>query len=224
MIKLFGQNDPQIAEYAENVFKPQDEVLVEIRNRAKVSGLPDIHVGAMDGLHLEVLTRAFKVMKAVEIGTLAGYSGVNICRGLQKGGKLFTFEMLEKNAGVARESFRLAGFSDSVEIFIGPALENLDMIKSLGPFDLVFIDADKANYPHYLNWAAENLAVGGVVLADNTFAWGTIADEKFDSPQDEKQVKALDAFNRTLADHPAFRSTVIPTGEGLTLGVKTRTT
>ena len=93
-------------------------------------------------------------------------------------------------------------------------------IESQGPFDLVFIDADKSNYVNYFKWAADNLRVGGAVLADNTFAWGTVGQEKFDNPQDEKQAKALAKYNQTVASDPRFKSTILPTGEGLTLSVK----
>ncbi|MBK9293788.1 MAG: O-methyltransferase [Oligoflexia bacterium] len=215
MSKLFGQNDPKIAKYAEDVFKPVDPLLAEVRKNANKQGLPDIHVGSMDGLHLEVLTKAFNVKKAVEIGTLAGYSGINICRGLAEGGMLYTFEFSPKHAQVALENFRNAGFENKVKIFIGPALEKLKEIENLGPFDFVFIDADKASYSDYLDWSYKNLKTGGVLTADNTFAWGLIADEEQD-----KQVLAINKFNRAVASHPGFRATILPTGEGLTLAVK----
>jgi caffeoyl-CoA O-methyltransferase len=222
MSKLFGQNEPKIVDYAEQTFKPQDSILTEIRERSKKNKLPDIHVGSMDGLHLEVLTRACGVKKAVEIGTLGGYSGVCIARGLQPGGILHTFEVNAENAAVAKESFQKASVSERVEIHVGPALENLAKIENQGPFDLVFIDADKVSYPKYLAWAAQNLRVGGVVLGDNTFAWGIIADTKFDSEQTEKSVLALREFNEVAASSGVFKATILPTGEGLTLAVKVR--
>jgi caffeoyl-CoA O-methyltransferase len=218
--KTFGQNDPIIADYAEKVFKPEDAVLLRVRESAKTNGLPDIHVGAMDGLHLQVLTKAFNAKKVVEIGTLAGYSGIRIARSLPEDGKLYTFEFTPKHAALAKENFKMAEVDKKVEIYVGAALDNLSKIENLGPFDFVFIDADKSNYSNYFDWAAKNLRVGGAILADNTFAWGMIAQEKFDSPQDEKQVHALDSFNQRLASDPRFTSTILPTGEGLTLGVK----
>lgn len=220
MTKNFGQNDPRLADYAEEIFQPEDDILRQVRASAKELGLPDIHVGSMDGLHLQVLTRAFNVKKAVEIGTLAGYSGINICRGLLDGGKLYTFEFTPKHAELARTNFKKANVDKYVEIYVGPALDNLPKIESQGPFDLVFIDADKSNYVNYFKWAADNLRVGGAVLADNTFAWGTVGQEKFDNPQDEKQAKALAKYNQTVASDPRFKSTILPTGEGLTLSVK----
>src|SRR4051812_13983856 len=104
--KTFSSNDPKIFKYVENVFRPEDRVLAEIRQRSDQNGLPAIQVGSMDGLHLEILTRAIGAKKAVEIGTLGGYSGVSILRGLPPDGKLYTFEFESLHAKVAAESFQ----------------------------------------------------------------------------------------------------------------------
>src|SRR2546428_5445638 len=96
--KGFGQGDPALARWAESVFAPEDAVLREIRERSVREGLPPIAVGRFDGLHLEVLARAVGALKSVEIGTLGGYSGVCLLRGMGQHGVLHTFELLEKNA------------------------------------------------------------------------------------------------------------------------------
>lgn len=222
MKKFSAEITPQIAEYLETTFRPEDPVLAEIRERSIARGLPQIHVGPMDGLHLEVLTRAIGARKAVEIGTLAGYSGVCIARGLRDGGVLYTFDADRKHVEVATESFQKAGVASRVKAFIGPAIRKLPEIASEGPFDLVFVDADKESYPAYLNWASENLRVGGLLLGDNTLAWGMIADEKFEDPEDERAARALQRFNREAAQGGRFRATMLPTGEGLTVAVKVR--
>src|SRR5947209_19428002 len=149
--KGFGQGDPALARWAEEVFRPEDTVLREIRERSIREGLPAIAVGRFDGLHLEVIARACGATSAVEIGTLGGYSGVCILRGLGPRGALHTFELSEKNAAVARESFRKAGFEGRAHVHVGPALEKLREVEQLGPFDLCFIDADKPGYPAYLD-------------------------------------------------------------------------
>lgn len=219
MDKSFGQNDPKIAQYAYKTFHPEDETLIEIRKLSRLGHLPDIQIGPMDGLHLEVITRAMGATKAVEIGTLGGYSGVCIARGLPVGGKLYTFEMVPKHAEIARKAFQLAGLVDRTEVIMGKALENLALIEKHGPFDLVFIDADKAGYCSYLQWAEKNLRVGGVVLADNTFGFGHIADPASLGERDS-EVAAIDRFNQMIARHPKFKSTILPTGEGMVLAVK----
>ena len=187
--KGFGQGDPALARYCESIYQPEDEVLHEIRERSVREALPAIAVGRFDGLHLEVLARACGALKSVEIGTLGGYSGVCLLRGMGVHGVLHTFEYSEKHARVASES----------------------------PFDLVFIDADKVSYPAYLDWAAEHLREGGVVLADNAFAFGELH-----LPGGDEGREALRKFNRELAQGGRFRATMIPTAEGLAMGVKIR--
>lgn len=223
MKKQYMQTANAIEDYVQSTFHPEDEVLREIRERSEKSGLPSIQLSPIDALHLEVIARSAAARKAVEIGTLAGYSGVAIARALPPNGKLFTFEYNPYHAQVARESFEKAGVLEKVEIFVGAALERLAEIEPQAPFDLVFIDADKVSYPAYLEWAERHLRVGGIFLADNTFAFGLIADEK-NAEEGERapEVKALRAFNKLAADHPNLRTTILPTGEGLTFGVKVR--
>lgn len=222
MRKDFAQTDPRISEYVQNTFQPEDEVLKEIRERTQKNNMPLIQVGSMDALHLEVLVRMTGARKAVELGTLAGYSGVIIARAMGKQGRLYTFEYNPKHATVARETFEKHGFADQVELFVGPALEQLKKIESQGPFDVVFIDADKNGYPAYLKWAAEHLRVGGVVIGDNTFAFGHIADEKFDDEDLASKVAALREFNKKAATGGRFKATALPTAEGLTVAVKVK--
>jgi caffeoyl-CoA O-methyltransferase len=220
--QIAAANNPKIIEYLEKTFHPEDEVLRTIREIGEKAGLPMIQVGAMDALHLEVLTRATHTRKAVEIGTLFGYSAICIARALPKDGKLYTFEADTKHANVAQSVFKKFELESKIEIFTGAAMSNLNKINKEGPFDLVFIDADKENYPNYLNWAYENLKMGGVVIGDNTFAFGMIADEQFENAEDEATVKALRLFNNQAANSNRFRATLLPTGEGLTLAVKIR--
>ena len=220
--KGFGQGDPKISAWAEAVFNPEDAVLREIRARSIGAGLPAIAVGRFDGLHLEVLARACKAKVAVEIGTLGGYSGVCLLRGMPPGGVLHTFEIAEKNAAVARESFQKAGFEGRAVVHVGPALDNLDKLDPKLQIDLVFIDADKPAYPAYLDWAAERLAVGGVVLGDNAFGWGGVADLSAVRADKHASIEALRQFNQRLATSGRFRATMLPTEEGLAMGVKIR--
>ena len=160
----------------------------------------------MDGLHLELLARAAGARRAVEIGTLGGYSGVCLLRGMPDG-RLDTFELEPRNAAVARESFEKAGVAGRARIHVGPAVDKLREIEADGPFDLVFIDADKTGYPAYLTWAEEHLRVGGIVLLDNAFGWGGVADPaeggRIPTPSRARQVRrAARRRRRPLArDH-----------------------
>ncbi len=220
-VKGFGQGSPDLARWAERVFAPEDPVLREIRERSAAAGFPPIEVGPMDGLHLEVIARASGARKAVEIGTLGGYSGVCLLRGLGPGGVLHTFEVDPRHAEVARASFERAGFAAQVRIHVGPALERLRDVEREAPFDLVFVDADKRGYPAYLAWAEEHLRAGGVLLADNAFGFGHVHDLAYRG-EDEQSMEPLRRFAERLAGGGRFRATMIPTEEGLAMGVKVR--
>jgi caffeoyl-CoA O-methyltransferase len=220
-VKGFGQGSGELARWAEATFAPEDEVLREIRERSLRLGLPQVQVGPMDGLHLEVIARAMGARRAVEIGTLGGYSGVCLLRGMGAGGVLHTFELEPRHAEVARASFERAGLAAQAIVHVGAALEELPAIERAGPFDLVFVDADKAGYPAYLAWAEEHLRVKGVVLADNAFAFGHVHDPSW-SGEDAAAIAPLRAFAERLARGGRFRATMIPTEEGLAMGVKVR--
>jgi caffeoyl-CoA O-methyltransferase len=217
MNKSFGSDDPKLERYVRETYAPEDEVLRDIRERSRQAGLPDIQLAALDARHLEVLARAAGVRRAVEIGTLAGYSGVSLLRGMTPDGRLDTFEIDPAHAEVAGESFRRAGFAGRVQIHLGPALERLAEIDAQGPFDLCFIDADKISYPRYLDWAARHLRRGGLVIGDNAFLFGELGS---DTDQPSAELQAMRAFHQRLARGDEFRATVIPTGEGLAVGVK----
>jgi predicted O-methyltransferase YrrM len=220
-VKGFGQASGELEAWAASVYAPDDELLREIRERSVEAGLPKIEVGAFDGLHLEVIARACGARKAVEIGTLGGYSGVCLLRGMGGSGVLHTFELEPHHAEVARASFARAGVSGRVRIHVGRAAELLPTIEAEGPFDLVFVDADKTGYPGYLAWAEENLRVGGVLLADNTFGFGHVHEERPETESAEAMA-ALRRFSERLAGGGRFRATLLPTAEGLSFGVKIR--
>ncbi|HTN53506.1 MAG TPA: O-methyltransferase [Anaeromyxobacter sp.] len=220
-VKAFGQADPGIGAWAEATYRPDDEVLREILVRSADAGLPSIQVGKMDGLHLEVLAHASGARRAVEIGTLGGYSGVHLLRGMGPEGRLDTFELDPARAALARRSFERAGVADRVRVHVGPALERLRGIEAEGPFDLVFVDADKGSYPAYLAWAETHLRVGGVLLADNTFGFGHVHEPGY-AGEDAAAVEQLRRFSERLAGGGRFKATILPTAEGLSFAVKVR--
>ncbi len=150
----------------------------------------------------------------VEIGTLAGYSGVWLARALPNDGKLYTLEKSSKHAALARQSFQRAGVGERVELLEGSAQDSLAKLSKRGPFDLVFIDADKGSYPAYLEWAAGNLRAGGLVAAHNAFRSGQVLDPQGDDD------RIMDEFNRALAGHPHFDGMILAIGDGMAVGVK----
>jgi caffeoyl-CoA O-methyltransferase len=220
-VKEFGQGDPALARWAEEVYAPEDQLLRRVRQRSAEAGLPPIQVGPMDGLHLEVIARASGAKRAVEIGTLGGYSGVCLLRGMGPGSTLHTFELEFERAELARRTFEEADLGDRVHVHVGRAMDRLREVERIGPFDLVFIDADKVSYPDYLTWAERHLRIGGVLLADNTFGFGHVHDLAY-AGADAEGIAALRRFNERLAKGGRFRATMLPTAEGLSFGVKIR--
>lgn len=218
MNKQFGNDDSRIAAYVAKTYAPEDDVLREIRERCAREGLPDIQIASLDARHLEVLASVAGARKAVEIGTLGGYSGVSILRGMGIGGILDTIEIDPRHAEVARESFRRAGYTTQARIHLGAAMQVLPKLAANGPYDLCFIDADKESYPDYLNWAADNLRPGGLVLGDNAFLFGELADKPTGARA--TAIAGMQAFHQILANSGRFRATVLPTGEGLAVGVR----
>jgi len=216
--KQFGNDDERLAAYVVKTYVPEDDVLREIRERCRLHGLPEIQIGALDARHLEVLASVAGARKAVEIGTLGGYSGVSLLRGMGIGGVLDTVEIDPRHAEVARESFRRAGYTTQARIHLGAAVDVLPKLAAQGPYDLCFIDADKDGYPDYLNWAADNLRPGGLVLADNVFLFGELADKPTGARA--PTIAGMQAFHQILANSGRFRATVLPTGEGLAVGVR----
>ena len=205
--KGFGQGDPALARWAEEVFRPEDEVLREIRERSTREGLPAIAVGRFDGLHLEVLARSIGALKAVEIGTLGGYSGVCLLRGMGVHGVLHTFEYSEKHARVATESFHKAGVASRAHIHVGSAVQKLPEIEAEAPFDLVFIDADKPSNPLYLEWALRLTRPGGVIVGDNVVREGAVTDAASTDPR----VQGVRTFTELIAQHPKLTATAVQT-------------
>ncbi len=201
--------------YVDELFVREDSLLALVREQTVKHGLPAINLQPYEGRMMQLLVMMSAARKVVEIGTLAGYSGIWIARGLAADGKLITVEKSGKHAALARDHFQRAGLSDRVTLLQGDGRQILQKLAADAPFDLLFIDADKVSYPHYLDWAAENLRIGGAVMAHNAFWGGQIF-----SPQTEDD-HGLVAFNQSLADHPAFESTIIEIGDGLALGVKT---
>lgn len=204
----------QFNDYVNANFVEEDDVLQYVRNETVNQGLPPINLDPYEGQMLQVLVAMSGAKKIVEIGTLAGYSGIWIARGLPSDGKLITIEKSSVHAELASQHFEKAGLSNKVTLHQGEGLQILQKIQSDALYDMVFIDADKANYLGYLEWAVKNLRVGGTVMAHNAF-WGG----KIFNPESEDD-HGLVRFNETLANHPQLRSTIIEVGDGLAVGVK----
>ena len=201
--------------YVQRLFAREDDALRRTRERADKAGMPRIQLPPATARALQLLVRAAGVRRAVEVGTLAGYSAVWIARALPQDGKLVTLEINPEHAAVAQRSLADAGVADRVELQVGDAAELLAALGPDGSFDLVFVDADKERYAQYLEEAARLLRPGGLFVADNAFWKGLVLD-----PDSDHLATVLDGFNRTVADDPRFDATILPVGDGLLVGVR----
>lgn len=205
-----------VQRYITDLFAQQDSALIQALEDSPKKGLPAISVRPEEGRFLQVLVRSCGALKALEIGTLGGYSGIWIARGLAPGGRLITLEQDAHHASVAGEHFAAAGVAGQVEIRYGNAHDLLPSLEPLAPFDFVFIDAEKPGYPAYFDWALEHTRLGGVITAHNALRDGKVAD-----PHDtEEYTLVMRAFNRRVAQEPRVLSTIYPAGDGTLVAVK----
>ena len=210
--------DDTLSYYITELFAKQDDAQRRALEESPEKGLPAISIQPEEGRFLQFLVRACGAKKALEIGTLGGYSGIWIARGLAPGGKLITLEKSSKHAAVAAEHFTLAGVADRVEIRLGDAHQLLGKLKGEGPFDFVFIDAEKTSYDFYFNWALDNVRIGGIIAAHNAFRHGEVAGEAAEAASPE--TAAIRALNRRVAAEPRVVSTIYPAGDGTLIAVK----
>jgi predicted O-methyltransferase YrrM len=161
-----------------------DEALDGAQHAAKEGGLPPISVSAAQGKLLQILVQLQQAKKVLEIGTLGGYSSIWMARALPADGRLITLEIDPKHAEVARASLVRAGVADKVEIRLGAAIDTLPKLaaEGAGPFDLVFIDADKASNADYFTWAVKLSRKGTMIIVDNVVRNGAVLDAETDNP------------------------------------------
>ncbi len=212
--------DPTQA-YIRDIFGRQDDHLAGLMTRARAAGLPDIAVSADVGRLLMLLTSLAGgdgrgAAHALEFGTLAGYSGVWIARGLRPGGRLITVEPNPEHAAFAEQTFRDAGVADRISIRRAGALEVIPSIEAewgAETIDFVFFDAIKTEYQAYLDAVVPLLRPGAILAADNCLGSGSwhVTDAPGSSPERD----AIDSFNRHLAARDDFTTTMIPLREGV---------
>lgn len=200
---------PQLLEYVHRVHASHDPGLAQAF--AVPEGIPAIQVGPSEGRLLFLLLRLAGARRVVEVGTLAGYSAIHMARALAPGGHLWSIEYDPRHAEVARANLAAAGVADRVTVLVGAGRDVLPTLEGEGPFDAVFIDADKQSYDHYGRWAIANLRPGGLVLGDNAYLFGELL-------ADDDRARAMRGFHELVA--AACDSACIPTPDGLVLGVK----
>jgi caffeoyl-CoA O-methyltransferase len=199
----------EVLDWTNKVHAPHDGGLARAFDTPKNTGIPAIQVGASEGRLLTLLLQMVSARRVVEVGTLAGYSAIRMARALPPDGELITIEFDKKHAELARGNIEEAGLTKVIRVEEGAGVDVLPRLQ--GPFDAVFIDADKGNYDKYGRWAASNVRKGGLLLGDNAFYFGKLLN---DSPE----AAAMRRFHEEARD--AFDTVCIPTPDGLLLGVR----
>lgn len=203
--KLWGDVDRYFAE----LFVAPDDALTAALHASSAAGLPDISVAPNQGKLLNLLVQMNKARRILEIGTLGGYSTIWMARALPMDGKLITLELDAKHATVAKSNFERAGLSGTIELREGPALQSLEQLIHAGvdPFDIVFIDADKANIPGYFEYALKLTHLGSVIIVDNVVRNGAIID----TSSADASVQGVRRFNEMVAREPRVSATALQT-------------
>jgi predicted O-methyltransferase YrrM len=199
----------EVDDYIASLLIPPDAALDSALKASDEAGLPPINVSANQGKLLMLFARMLNARNILEIGTLGGYSTIWMARGMAEGGRLITLEYEAKHAEVATANLVRAGLSDRVEIRVGRARDTLPKLveEGRGPFDLVFIDADKQGYTEYLEWSMKLSRRGTVIVADNVVRNGAITDEA----SSDEMVQGIRRFNRALAAEKRVSATEIQT-------------
>ncbi|MEO5684393.1 MAG: O-methyltransferase [Chitinophagaceae bacterium] len=200
---IFSQVDGYIA----NLLNSPDDILANTEAAIESSGIPAISVSANQGKFLHMLAKCCQAKKILEIGTLGGYSTIWMARALPKDGQLLTLELDPGHAAVAQKNIIAAGLEQVVEIRIGKAIDLLPALAAAGegPFDMIFIDADKPPYTEYFQWALKLSRPGTLIIADNVIRDGKVLDSSSTDPM----VIGAHRFNQSLAGNTAVTATIL---------------
>jgi predicted O-methyltransferase YrrM len=203
--------EPRVEEYAEAHTTPDGELFerlaAETREKTEI---PQMMVGRIEGQFLACLVRTMGARRVLELGTFTGYSSISMARALPEGGRIVTCDVNEETTAIARRYAEEAGVVDRIDYRLGPAIETLAGLD--GPFDLVFIDADKDGYIDYYEAALPKLADDGLILADNTLASGTVVED-----EPEPMGEAIKRFNEHVRADERVVSVMLTIRDGVTM-------
>lgn len=181
MIRMDEDAFADVDAYIEDMLVGEDPALEGALAATRAAGIPEIQVSAAQGKWLHLLAKAMGARRILEVGTLAGYSTIWLARALPPGGRVVTLEIDPHHAAVAKENLARAGLAERVDVRVGPAIDALPKLE--GPFDLVFIDADKESNAAYFEWAVELGRPGTVIVVDNVVREGEVLDAVSDDPR-----------------------------------------
>ena len=205
--------DPAVEDYAAAHSTPPSEALTRVSTATHVAFSPraQMLVGAVEGRFLALLVAITGAKRILEIGTFTGYSAIAMAEALPEDGRITTLELDPEHAATAREHLEAAGVSDRVEIVEGRAIDSLRRLE--GPYDLVFIDADKTSYPDYFEAVVPIVRPNGLIVADNVLWSGQVLDGGGDDPD----TAALRVFNDLVAHDPRVECAMLTVRDGVTL-------
>jgi caffeoyl-CoA O-methyltransferase len=196
-----------VDQYISQLLTPNDAALLATEQSIVENGIPQISVSPNQGKFLQVLAQLCQAEKILELGTLAGYSTIWMARALPEGGKLVSLEVSPLHASVARKNIDRAGLSAKVDVRVGKAIELLPELHGSGegPFDMIFIDADKPPYAEYFQWALRLSRPGTLVVVDNVIREGRVLDPG----DDDERVRGVRRFNQLLAQTKEVSATIL---------------
>lgn len=199
----------EVDDFIADLFVHPDPALDAALAASNEAGLPAIEVAPNHGKLLMLLAKMVGAQRILEVGTLGGYSTIWLARALPEGGKLITLEAEKKHAEVARKNIANAGLGEKVDVRVGPALDTLAKLeeKGAGPFDFVFLDADKRNNPAYFDWALKLSRKGTAIVADNVVRWGAVTDDSSSDPS----VRGVRNFMEVIARDKRVSATAVQT-------------
>jgi caffeoyl-CoA O-methyltransferase len=202
----------EIDRYAAEHTTPPGDLLERLAEETRATlRSPQMMTGPIEGRFLQTLVFATGARRVLELGTYSGYSSISMAAALTDGGRIDTCEVEERHAAVARRYIEEAGFTDRITVHLGPALETIERLD--GPWDLVFIDADKVNYVNYYEAVLPRLAERGLIAADNTLWSGRVLDDADDS----EATRAIRAFNEHVRGDSRVVSVLLTIRDGVTL-------
>lgn len=198
-----------VDQYITDLFVPSDAALDAALQSATDAGLPQINVAPNQGKLLHILAKLAGARTILEVGTLGGYSTIWLGRALPPDGRLISLELDAKHAEVARASLSRAGLAGVAEVRVGPAIETLPKLadENVGPFDFVFIDADKVNTANYFAWALKLTHPGSLIVVDNVVRNGAVANGSTEDPN----IQGIRRFNEVVAAEPRVTVTAVQT-------------
>lgn len=209
--------DPALLAYCEDHTSQEDDLLKKITRETQAKVLmPRMISGHLQGKLLELFVKMLRPKTILEIGTYTGYSGLCMARGLAENGKLITLDINDELEKMVRGFFDESGLSDQIDYRLGNALEIIPTLE--GPFDLVFIDADKINYANYYDLVIDKLSTGGIILADNVLWSGKVLPEG--RKKLDKDTAAILDFNRMVQDDTRVENSLLPIRDGIMMARK----